>query len=115
MAEALKGDAAGQGVAGGAGRAGADGLMVYRLALSADAAGTWDLTRVAAFGLEASGGIRAFVVVQAVPGVAAARHDGVSHLAFWANARVAAKGVAAEGRAVARGVTAFVHIHTASG
>lgn len=115
MAEALEGDTAGQGVAGSAGRARADGLVVDRLALRADAAGTRDLARVAALGLEAGGGIWALAVVEAVPGVAAARYHGVAHLALRTYARVTAQGVAAQASAVARGVTAFVHIHTASG
>lgn len=115
VAEALEGDAAGQGVAGGAGRAGTDSLVVDRLALRADAAGTRDFARVAALGLETGGGVRALAVVEAVSGVAAARHHGVAHLALRTHARVAAQGVAAEAGAVARGVTAFVHIHAASG
>lgn len=88
--------------------------MSYSLALGTGTTHAWGLARVAAFGLITDGGVGALIVTDTVSGITAPSHNRISYLAFGAQTCVATKGVATQGRAVARGVTALVYVNTSS-
>lgn len=110
VAQALQGHALAAGVARGARRAGAGGLVVLDVAHGALATHIGGATGVETVVVYASGGVRARGVIDAAAGGAAAAHHRVSHLPLGAHAREAPQRVATQGRLVARVVAALVHV-----